>query len=202
MEDRIKISINNEACIKNECTLGEALLLLAFSHDVNLQTCIEELVKKGYITAKREGQCIIGWRVTNNGISILNTVLLDSDKTLDKDDKYTALATSLKGIFPTGKKEGTNLYWTEGISLIIRRLKLFFKKYGNTYTEAQILEAATKYVESFNGNYQYMKLLKYFIFKEKRGVGGDIEGESELISYVENAGQENELGADWEISLK
>ena len=47
-----------------------------------------------------------------------------------------------------------------------------------------------------------MKLLKYFIFKEKLGVSGEIEGDSELITYIENADHEDELGEDWNTSLK
>ena len=105
-------------------------------------------------------------------------------------------------INPKGKKDGTNYYWADGVALIMRRLKLFFKKYGNTYTDEQIIKAASKYVEGFNGNYTYMRLLKYFIFKEKVGAAGEVEGESELINYIENAGQEENLRNDWTSTLK
>ena len=47
-----------------------------------------------------------------------------------------------------------------------------------------------------------MKLLKYFIFKEKVGVGRDVEGESELINYIENADQTDNLKNDWTSTLK
>ena len=76
--------------------------------------------------------------------------------------------------------------------MIIRRLKMFFKKYESTYTSQQIIDAAQKYVDSFNGNYKFMRVLRYFIFKE------DNEGgKSELINYVENAGEEENLRNDW-----
>ena len=42
-----------------------------------------------------------------------------------------------------------------------------------------------------------MKLLKYFILKEKVGVDGEVEGESELINYIENADQEDIMKTDW-----
>ena len=86
--------------------------------------------------------------------------------------------------------------------MIVRRLKLFFKKYENTYTDEQIIQATEKYVQGFNGNYQYMRLLKYFIFREKVGAAGEVEGDSELISYIENAGQEEYLSNDWTSTLK
>ena len=85
--------------------------------------------------------------------------------------------------------------------MIVRRLKLFFKKYGNTYTDEQIIQATSKYVEGFNGNYTYMRLLKYFIFKEKVGAASEVEGDSELISYIENAGQEENLRNDWTSTI-
>ena len=74
----------------------------------------------------------------------------------------------------------------------------------NAYNLAdeQIVQAAEKYVQGFNGDYQYMKLLKYFILKEKVGAGGDVEGESDLINYIENAGQEDTLSNDWTSTLK
>ena len=64
------------------------------------------------------------------------------------------------------------------------------------------MQAAEKYVQGFNGDYQYMKLLKYFILKEKIGADGEVEGESDLISYIENAGQEDELSNDWTTTLR
>ena len=85
--------------------------------------------------------------------------------------------------------------------MIVRRLKLFFKKYGNEFTDEQIVQAAEKYVQGFNGNYQYMRLLKYFIFKEKVGANGEVEGDSELISYIENADQTDSLKNDWTSTL-
>ena len=102
---------------------------------------------------------------------------------------------------PKGKKDGTNYYWSDGVPIVIRRWKLFFKKYGNDFTNEQIIQATEKYVEGFNGSYQYMRLLKYFIFKEKVGANGEIEGDSELISYIENAGEEENLKNEWTSTL-
>ena len=64
------------------------------------------------------------------------------------------------------------------------------------------VNAAIKYVRGFNGNYQYMKTLKYFIFKEKIGANREVEGESDLINYMENDGQEEDLRNDWTSTLK
>lgn len=197
------ICFSKEECEKNSISISEFLLLLIIENNVNLKEAEQELINKGYITAKLDlSYNKIGWRVTNAGADIVNTIIVNSSTAKEPEDKLEHLAKSLKEIFPKGKKDGTNLYWTEGIALIIKRLKLFFKKYGVTYTDDEIISAAKNYVSSFNGSYQYMKTLKYFIFKDKVGVSKEIEGESDLINYIENAGQEEDTKNDWTSTLK
>ena len=215
------ICLSKQGCQKNNISIGEALLILAIHNKANLELAQEGLIKKGYITADRDDLFQqIGWRITRKGAEIIDSVIMDSDKKQESGARLISMATKLKEVFPKGKKDGTNYYWAEGVALIERRLKLFFKKYGTSlkelfpdesilekdewdcFIETKIIEAANSYVSSFNGNYKYMKLLKYFIFKEKTGANGEIEGESELISYIENAGQEENLRNDWTSTLK
>ena len=197
------VCLNKKAAQQNGITIDEALLMLVIHNKANLEIAEKALIQKGLITAERnELFQQTGWRLTNKGNEMLDSVIMDSDKEQEPQDRLIQLATKLKEIFPKGKKEGTNYYWTEGVVLIVRRLKLFFKKYGNKFTDEQIIQAAEKYVQGFNGNYQYMRLLKYFIFKEKIGANSEVEGDSELISYIENAGQEESLNSDWTSTLK
>ena len=196
------ICLNKKAAQQNGITIDEALLMLAIHNKAYLERAERALVQKGLITAERNDLFQqVGWRLTNKGTEVLDYVIMDSDKEQEPQDRLIQLATKLKETFPKGKKDGTNYYWAEGVALIVRRLKLFFKKYGNEFTDEQIVQAAEKYVQGFNGNYQYMRLLKYFIFKEKVGANGEVEGDSELISYIENAGQEEDLKNDWTSSL-
>ena len=196
------VCLNKKAAQQNGITIDEALLMLAIHNKADLERAEKALVQKGLITAERNDLFQqVGWRLTNKGTEVLDSVIMDSDKEQEPQDRLIQLATRLKEIFPKGKKDGTNYYWTEGVALIVRRLKLFFRKYGNKFTDEQIIQAAEKYVQGFNGNYQYMRLLKYFIFKEKVGANGEVEGDSELISYIENAGQEEDLKNDWTSSL-
>ena len=196
------ICLNKKAAQQNGMTIDEALLMLVIHNKANLERAEEALIQKGLITAERNDLFQqIGWRLTNKGTEMLDSVIMDSDKEQEPQDRLIQLATRLKEIFPKGKKDGTNYYWTEGVALIVRRLKLFFRKYGNKFTDEQIVQAAEKYVQGFNGNYQYMRLLKYFIFKEEVGANGEVEGGSELINYIENAGQEENLRDDWTSSL-
>ena len=198
----ITICLNKKAAQQNGITIDEALLMLVIHNKANLERAEKALIQKGLITAERNDLFQqVGWRLTNKGTEVLDSVIMDSDKEQEPQDRLIQLATRLKEIFPKGKKDGTNYYWTEGVALIVRRLKLFFRKYGNKFTDEQIIQAAEKYVQGFNGNYQYMRLLKYFIFKEKVGANGEVEGDSELINYIENAGQEENLRDDWTSSL-
>ena len=196
------VCLNKKAAQQNGITIDEALLMLVIHNKANLEIAEKALIQKGLITAERnELFQQTGWRLTNKGNEVLDSVIIDSDKEQEPQDRLIQLATKLKEIFPKGKKDGTNYYWTEGVVLIVRRLKLFFKKYGNKFTDEQIIQAAEKYVQGFNGDYQYMRLLKYFIFKEKIGANNEVEGDSELISYIENSGQEEDLRNDWTSSL-
>ena len=196
------VCLNKKAAQQNGITIDEVLLMLIIHNKVNLEIAEKALIQKGLITAERnELFQQIGWRLTNKGNEMLDSVIMDSDKEQEPQDRLIQLATKLKEIFPKGKKDGTNYYWTEGVVLIVRRLKLFFKKYGNKFTDEQIIQAAEKYVQGFNGDYQYMRLLKYFIFKEKVGANNEVEGDSELISYIENSEQEEDLRNDWTSSL-
>ena len=195
------ICLNKQIIDQYNMTIDEVLLMIVLENNVNLDEAQKVLISKGYITLNRNELFLpIGWRLTNVGKDMLNGIIVDSDKHQEPQDKLTELATKLKTIFPKGKKDGTNYYWSDGIPLIIRRLKLFFKKYGNDFTNEQIIQATEKYVEGFNGSYQYMRLLKYFIFKEKVGANGEIEGDSELISYIENADNED-LRNEWTSTL-
>lgn len=197
------ICLNKKAAQQNGMTIDEVLLMLVIHNKANLERAEEVLIQKGLITAERNDLFQqVGWRLTNKGTEVLDSVIMDSDKEQEPQDRLIQLATRLKEIFPKGKKDGTNYYWADGAALIVRRLKLFFKKYGNKFTDEQIIQAAEKYVQGFNGNYQYMRLLKYFIFKEKVGANGEVEGDSELINYIENAGQEENLRDDWATTLR
>lgn len=196
------VCLNKKAARHNGITIDEALLMLVIHNKIDLERAEKALIQKGFITAEWDDLFQqVGWRLTNKGTEVLDSVIMDSDKEQESQDRLIQLATRLKEIFPKGKKEGTNYYWADGVALIVRRLNLFFKKYGNKFTDEQIIQATEKYVQGFNGSYHYMRLLKYFILKEKVGANGEVEGDSELISYIENSGHEEDLRNDWTSSL-
>ena len=155
-----KFIISEDALSKAGISAQEFCVLYAMSSPKPLSEIIDGLTLKSYCTRNlnsKEPQIMF------KGAQLLNTIIIDSDNDPSKEDSLEELAKSLKVIFPKGKKEGTNIYWAEGEQMIIRRLKMFFKKYESTYTSQQIIDAAQKYVDSFNGNYKFMRVLLNYL---------------------------------------
>lgn len=193
----MKVIISPEGCRRNSMDVPDVLLLLRYSMPFNEEQSQKKLIETGLITTERDKDYNpVGWRVTKKGIDLLESVFVESDKEDKSMEELLEIAEGLKSIFPQGKKEGTSNYWAESKLLIVKRLKSFFKRYGSEYTKEQILEAAGKYVEGFNGRYQYMRTLKYFIFRDRNNLG-EAEASSDLLTYIENAGQEQNLKEDW-----
>ena len=197
----MKFTFDSEIFEKVGINIKEFAILLYYIDNgtgvVNTELC-NDLWNKNYLV-----KSIDGYTINNNKFSEIEDLLASCNIPKKKeDDNIIELAKQLKGIFPQGKKEGTNYYWADGVSIIAKRLQMFFRIYGNSYTNEQIINATKKYVESFNGNYCYMRLLKYFILKNDRDAGGNVDEKSELLSYIENAGQEENLKDDWISTLK
>lgn len=200
------VCLNKEACRLSGVSLGEALLLLAIHNEVDLAKAEDLLVQKGFITARRnELFQNEGWRITRIGTQILEDVVSESEKGMTKTradrkkeiSSLSALAEKLKAIFPEGKKQGTNQYWAEGPALIAKRLDKFFDKYGRNWTDDQIVDATQRYVNSFNGDYQFMRILKYFLWKDSAGVSGTVEVNSDLYNYLTHPNQQEESNGNW-----
>lgn len=205
----MKLTIDTEVCQKYGLSLGEALYLLALYHDqeVGHGTFID-VCKKGLLNydGADDRRQPINVFITQEGADIIESILLKSEMPEDKGvDRFEVLADRLRSVFPEGKKEGTTQYWRDSTKLIAKRLKALVKKYKITYTDDEIVDAATRYVQAFNGNYRYMKLLKYFILKNEIKADEDgtshIEETSPLLSFLDNAGQEDGIGDDWMLKL-
>ena len=139
-----------------------------------------------------------GYILNNNQLHTIESWISMSSIPEQKHQTLLKLAEKMRDLYPAGKKPGTDYYWKDGTKVIAQRLSVFIKKYGNEYTDEQILDATRRYVESFNGNYKFMHLLKYFISKKNVETQED---SSELLSYLENASQDNESSTDWTTNL-
>lgn len=194
------ININEEICKKYGLDVSEVLAVLL------IKTC-NDIPKLFSILEEKEivvRDFLQGYMVTQRWDDAVSAVLLDSDVKASSPDRLENLATQLMEAFPKQKKVGTCHYFRGNRKDIILRLKKFFKLYGK-YTDEQIVTAAKKYVESFNGDYSYMRILKYFIWKDEVKINSDgdryVDEVSDLANWIENAGQEEDLGNDWTSSL-
>jgi hypothetical protein len=131
--------------------------------------------------------------LTQKGVNIVEEVFLKSEFT-NKEENLSLedLAEKLRELYPKGKKPGTAYMWRDSTAYIVKRLQAFEKKYGK-FDHEDIIKATQKYVNSFNGNYGYMQLLKYFIFKDDT---------SQLLSYISNLDDEDDCQIDWNTALK
>ena len=193
----MKLIIDSDACLNNGTCIGEVLLLYEYALKISPESMKQSLIDKGYIT--KAGDLFGRYTATDKAVKLLDNVLADSS--VDDDTKITELATKLKELYPKGKKEGTNQFWADGVSIIVKRLKIFYKKYG-FYDNDIIIKATENYIKSFNGDYRFMKTLKYFLWSEKVNKAGEVEPTSDLLTYIENAGEIDELSDDWLNELK
>lgn len=192
----MKITIDEDACKKVKLSLPEVLMITLVKTGVNIETLLEQMKEKQILV---EEHTLLGTNllVTQRWSDLSDKALLSADKSVPDNKRLENLAKSLMEVFPAGKKEGTSQYWKGNLRDNTLRLAKFFKLYGDKYTDEQMIEAAKNYVSSHNGKYQYMRLLKYFIWKDARKVNsegeGYIEEVSDLAAFIENAKDEKNL---------
>lgn len=198
----MNLTIKEKVAKTNNLTIPEVLLLLFLDNRGEYKKTVDSLIEKGFLTFAAVRENFPGPYLSRKAKETINTVIIDSTDNKTTDEEIEDLAKELKKIFPKGKKPGSNMYWSGGVLTIKRRLKLFFKKYGE-YPVEDIIKAAENYVNGFNGNYKTMRTLKYFIFKEDVNAAGEVESLSDLIDYISNIGTDEELEqrADWTSEL-
>lgn len=198
----MKITIDEDVCKQYGLEVAELLAILLVKTSTNIPRLFNNMETKQYIIK----DAFDGYLVTQKWNDVSDSIILDSEKVNIKDEnkEIEDLALELMAIFPAQKKQGTCHYFRGNKKDISLRLKKFFKLYGDSYNKEQILEAARKYVASFNGNYSYMRILKYFIWKDERKTDsegkGYIEETSDLASYIDNNGEES--NNDWTAELR
>ena len=188
----MRFSIDSNIIEQQGLTMKEFIVLLYYligEEDILNESICNDLWERNFLIKTEKGYII-----NNNILSQVEGWLAMSAIPERTKEGLTRLAERMIQEYPTGKKAGTTFYWRGSVAQIAERLGVFFKKYGTHYTDDQIVNATKKYVESFNGDYRFMHLLKYFINKKDPLTKED---NSELLSYLENAGQEEELSDNW-----
>ena len=180
----MKYCIDENVAKRHHLSINELLGLMLFKNGCNPQQLINRMLERELIVQDMFGNYLL----TMHWDDELQKVLLESDAEIPKDNDLNYLVGQLREIFPKGIKTGSAA-WRGNKREITLRLQKFFKIYDK-YTDEEIISATKKYVESFNGNYTYMRILKYFILKDEVKVGEDgvryIEQVSELANFLEN----------------
>lgn len=197
------ITINRLVIENHGWTIGEFLLMIATMNKIDLNEARKSLIAKGLVTDHCEPSNYppMGIAPMQEGVDAYNTIIIESDPTNIgmTDSELEELAAKLKEIYPKGKKDD-RFYWADGVKLIARRLKAFFKKYGK-HSADDIIDATERYVDEKQGAPD-MRLLKYFIFKEARNAAtGEVESSSDLLTYMENKGEEDH-SQDWMLNQR
>ena len=192
--------ISTEECAKLGIRLPTFLYLLSvYSNQLITESCSYDAYNRSLLTFK--GKDIYGNPIspelTEYGEDVIKTILKNSENDMPSPEEITMIAENLRSIYPTGKKPGTPYNWKGSQRDIEKRLEKFFIIYGKEYTKEQLINATKEYVDAFKGDYRFMRLLKYFIWKKEDG-----NESSDLADYIDNAGQDNaDNDSNWTNTL-
>lgn len=192
--------INKEILAKSGISVDMAFYLASIYFDKPYTYDTFDVVsKQGLITYNHLDRynLPIQPKLTREGVELVESIFLNSEFKGDKGidtDRYDELADKLRELYPKGRKEGTSYLWRDSHAKIANKLRTLVKKYNFKFTDEQAISATKRYIESFNGNYSYMQLLKYFILKKDKDTG---EENSQLMSYIENEDCTDAANDDW-----
>lgn len=192
--------INKEILAKSGISVDMAFYLASIYFDKPYTYDTFDVVsKQGLITYNHLDRynLPIQPKLTREGVELVESIFLNSEFKGDKGidtDRYDELADKLRELYPKGRKEGTSYLWRDSHAKIANKLRTLVKKYNFKFTDEQAISATKRYIESFNGNYSYMQLLKYFILKKDKDTG---EENSQLMSYIENEDCTDAVNDDW-----
>ena len=196
----MRIEIEETVLKKHGLTLDEFLALLIAYYGTDIRQANNALIAKKL--ADRNLFMEEGLVIGSKAEDIMTSVLADSSSKNQYDDAfYEALAQKMQALYPAGKKPGTSYMWRGTLAEIAKKLKTLVSKYGYALEEEKVLAATKNYVDSFNGNYQKMRLLKYFILKSEKDDDGNIIVVTDLMAYIENEADMDSLREDWTSSL-
>lgn len=192
-------SIDEEVLAENNLTFGEFLFLLFNTKDGDVYDCINTLEAKGWGNKDLFDNTKI---VLSNKIKTkVVEMLVDSNKLVDNEERFNNLADKLREIFPEGRKPGTTYSWRGSTIEVAKKLKTLIVNYGCKFTDEEAVEATKAYVSSWNGDYKFMKLLKYFILKTKNGERMEKEIQSDLMAFIQNKQMDQQVNGNWAVNL-
>ena len=197
----MKYIIDTEILKREGIRLDEALYLLSVykKRPINFNTVQKAKIENKILKFENPRDPT---KITPKGQSIIESILAKSKIHVSSDnlERYKALADKMREIYPKGLKPGTNYQWRDSTAIIADRLIKLVAKYSIEFTDEEAIDATKRYVTSFNGNYKYMQILKYFISKQKPVEGAPAEQNSQFLSFLQN--KENIIeNQDWTANL-
>ena len=199
----MKITIDEAVCKKHNLSFAEVIGLLFVRSTDNAYLHLAQFIqeKKVVPVGDPDDEQLL---ITSRWDDEVSAILLESDASIPPVEEVQALAMKMREIFPKGIKTGSSA-WRGNVREITLRLQKFFKTYGAQYSPEDILSATQRYVDHFNGDYRYMRILKYFIMKSETKTGEDgiphIEDVSELANFLENDCVSDNTD-DWLVELR
>lgn len=197
----MKVIIDENACVKKQLTMQEVMLALCIRKG-NWEEALQNMVNRG-ILLQVGGKYLIAKQWSDAVDEIIS-----SSSNSQSDERLLELAVKMRECFPEGKMPGTPYYYRCNNSEVIKKMKKFFLQYGN-YSDEEIIDACKRFVASFNGNYRYLPLVKYFIYKMKdeKDEEGNVHKveHSPLADYLENKEQNDAVSTtsdDWLMSSR
>lgn len=196
----MKYTIDTEVLAREGIELDEALYLLSLYKKKNIDTgTIERLKRKDKILVPDD----MPNKLTSRGVSLIETIIAKSKLHISSNDmeRYRALADKIRNLYPKGLKPGTNYQWRDSTAIIADRLIKLVAKYNIEFSDEEAIDATKRYIESFNGNYKYMQILKYFISKQKPVENAPAEQNSQFLSFLQNKESGITNSDDWTLNL-
>lgn len=197
----MKYIIDTEILEREGIGLDEALYLLSVykKKPINFNTVQKAKVENKILKFENPRNPV---QITPKGQSYIESILAKSKIYVSSDnlERYRALADKMREIYPKGIKPGTNYQWRDSTAIIADRLMKLVAKYNIEFTDEEAVDATKRYIASFNGNYRYMQILKYFISKQKPVEGAPAEQNSQFLSFLQNEEGTTE-NQDWTANL-
>ena len=183
----MKICIDTEKLHKYNLTLKEVLYLINVLTDhseikvESINSIEQSLIDKGFIS--RNGLLMSPPYILRDKVELIQELIMDSETTNKEKSRLEILTESLRSIYPKEIKDSK--YPLRGDKRgVMLKLNKFFKLYGNTWSDEQIIDATKRYITGFNGDYTYMKTLPYFILKAERRIDEEGKGYNEEVSNL------------------
>ena len=197
----MKYIIDTEILEREGIELDEALYLLSVykKKPINFNTVQKAKVENKILKFENPRDPV---KITPKGQSFIESVLAKSKIHVSSDnlERYRDLADKMREVYPKGLKPGTNYQWRDSTAIIADRLMKLVAKYNIEFTDEEAIAATKRYIASFNGNYRYMQILKYFISKQKPVEGAPAEQNSQFLSFLQNKESTTE-NQDWTANL-